>query len=192
MTTEAREITDSEYAASAVSYVDPSEINDLMGVSSTDRDEAMSGVRPVRVRLTDRIVLYHPDPDHPSSVYIVPMNSTERRMVIGRYLQKTKMVMGKQVRWNFPRPQVEPTALPLRCFITGCDRRGGFSSRAQLIGHVMGKHTNEAPMYQRIIDALMEQIWKDIPASQYAELGIAAPEDLPEMVRETTARKKGV
>lgn len=154
----------------------PDEINELMYPAAT-RDEAARDVKPLDQRKTDYIVLYHPDRDNPSSTYIVPMNVNERRLVIGRLLMKTKWVGGKQVRWNFPRPQVEARELPLRCFIHGCERRGGFQSRAQLIAHVTGKHSNEAPMYQRLIDALMEQIYRDIPAEQYEMYGLKRPDD---------------
>ena len=172
MVAEARPIEEHEFQN--VVYVDPHEIDEAMGVSY---EEAAEAVKPLKNRKTDRIILYHPDPNNTSSVYTVPMNVEERRWMIGRLLQKTKMINGKPVRWNFPRPQFEPKELPLRCFINGCDRRGGFASRAQLIAHVTGKHSNEAPMYQRLIDALMEQVYKDIPPEQYAMYGLTPPDE---------------
>lgn len=172
MTTEARPIEEHEFQDMV--YVDPREVDEAMGVSY---QEAAESVRPLKNRKTDRIILYHPDPNNVSSVYTVPMNAEERRWTIGRLLQKTKVIDGKVTRWNYPRPQFEPRDLPLRCFINGCERRGGFSSRAQLIAHVNGKHGNEAPMYARLIDALMEQVYKDIPAEQYAMYGLTPPEE---------------
>lgn len=175
MTNEAPPINPSDYTET--SYIDPAEVDLLM--SDATRAEAERSVKPLKRRLTDRITLYHPDPNNPSSVYIVPMNLAERRYVIARLLQKTVVRMGKTVRWNYPLPQVEAVALPLRCFVQGCMRAGGFQSRAQLIAHVQGKHTNEAPMYQRLIDALMEQIYRDIPADQYEMYGLKRPDDEP-------------
>lgn len=171
MVAEARPIEDHEFDDSI--YVSPAEIEEAMGVTVEEV------VRPLKQRKTDRIILYHPDPENTSSIYIVPMNTEERRWTIGRLLQKTKLVNGQRVRWNFPRPQVEPKELPLRCFIYGCERRGGFSTRAQLIAHVTGKHANEAPMYQRLIDALMEQVYKDIPPEQYEMYGLTPPDEAP-------------
>lgn len=170
---DARPLEAGEYQAQV--YIDPLEVE--MAMSSASYDEAREAVKPLGQRKTDRIILYHPDPLNPSSIYTVPMNPQERRFVVARLLQKTKVIQGKVVRWCFPTPQVEPVELPLRCFIQGCDRRGGFQSRAQLIAHVTGKHSNEAPMYQRLIDALMEQIYKDIPPDQYAMYGLTPPED---------------
>ena len=171
MVMEAHPIADNEYDDKV--FVSPDEIEEAMGVSVEEV------VRPLKQRKTDRIILYHPDPYNTSSIYTVPMNTEERRWTIGRLLQKTTVIDGKRVRWNYPRPQFQPQDLPLRCFIHGCERRGGFASRAQLIAHVTGKHSNEAPMYQRLIDALMEQVYKDIPAEQYAMYGLDAPEEAP-------------
>ena len=173
MTTEARDIQANEYDAQ--SYIDPAEVDMLMGPVS--RDEAERAVKPLAQRKTDRITLYHPDPMNTSSVYIVPMNATERRFVIGRLLQKTKEVMGKTIRWNYPTRQVEASGQPLRCFVQGCMRAGGFQTRASLIAHVQGKHSNEMPMYAKLIEALMEQIYRDIPAETYAQYGLEAPDE---------------
>ena len=170
---QASQIAESEY--STLNPPDPGEIEEVYAAATFD--EAARDMRPLARRKTDYIILYHPDRDNPSSVYIVPMNANERRLVIGQLLAKQKVVQGTPIRWNYPRPQVEPRELPLRCFIAGCERRGGFQTRVQLIGHVTGKHSSEAPLYQRLIDGLMEQIYKDIPAEQYELYGLKPPEN---------------
>lgn len=172
MVTDARPLEAGEYTEQV--WIDPAEVEQAMGATY---DEAREAVKPLAQRKTDRIILYHPDPLNPSSIYTVPMNPQERRFVVARLLQKTKVIQGKVQRWCFATPQVGPVELPLRCFIQGCDRRGGFQSRAQLIAHVTGKHGTEAPMYQRLIDALMDQIYKDIPPEQYEMYGLSPPEE---------------
>lgn len=173
VTTEAMPLSPNEYQT--FSPVDPKEIDMLMGDPAT-REEAAEAVRPLKQRKTDRIILYHPDQNNPSSVYIVPMNATERRFVIQRLLQKTVYIDGVATRWNYPTPQFEALDLPLRCFVAGCQRRGGFLTRAQLITHVQGKHSNEAPMYAKLIESLMEAVYKDIPPEQYAMYGLESPD----------------
>lgn len=135
---------------------------------------AKQDVHPM-TKVTDRIVLYHPDAKNPVSTYIVPVEANDRRFVMMNLLSKTKMVNGREVRWNFLQPQVEPQELPLRCFVSNCMRAGGFATRADLIAHVNGKHTNEAPLYQVLIDRLMELVHRDIPADQYEALGLEPP-----------------
>lgn len=171
MVTEARPLQAGEYNETAMI---PNDELDL--VAPLSREETARDIRQL-AKLTDRIILYHPDPKNPSSVYIVPMNPQERRFAVNNLLTVQREYNGKMGRWNFAKPQVDPVALPLRCFIDGCQRRGGFATRAALIAHVNGKHGLEAPMYQRLIDALMQQIYKDISPEQYAMFGIEPPDE---------------
>ena len=173
MQIDARPLADGEFRD--VPYVDPSEVDALMGDISID--EARGYVRPMKRRITDYIMLYHPDPDNSWSVYMVPMTPGERQKRIQNLLQETKVVNGKRVRWNFAKPQVEERELPIRCFVAGCLRAGGFSSRHTLIGHIYGKHPNEVPMYQAIIERLLQQTHRDIPEEQWKLLGID-PEEI--------------
>ena len=170
----ARPLNESEFAG--IVPTNPNEVEEVMAAATYE--EAEKDIHPLATRKAEYITLYHPDRDNPQSTYIVPMNAGERRLRISRLLSKMKEVNGQLVRWNFPRPQVEGRDLPLRCFVSGCARRGGFQSRSQLIAHVQGKHGNEAPMYQRLIDALMEQIYRDIPEEQYEMYGLKRPDDV--------------
>lgn len=145
---------------------------DVMGAFAEETVERYA--KPI----TDRVVLYHPDPRNPSSVYVVPMNGNDRREVLAKLMSVVRNVNGKLVKWNNTTPQVEATALPLRCFIANCERAGGFATRVDLIAHINGKHEREAPLYQTLIDRLMEQVHRDIPKEQYEALGLEPPADL--------------
>lgn len=184
MTTEARPLTRTEYDEQILVPA-----NELDMLAPLSRDDVERDVRPLNQK-TDRVVMYHPSKRNYSSIYLVPMNPQERRFAVNRLLSQERMVDGRMQRWNYATPQFPPTELPLRCFVAGCERRGGFSSRADLIAHVNGKHGNEAPMYQRILEALMQQVYMDIPAEQYEALGIAPPtaEDAIEMERPQARR----
>jgi hypothetical protein len=140
--------------------------------------EASEGMK-VAAPLNDRVVLYHPDPLNPSSVYVVPKNATDRHQALLHLASKRKVVNGKSVQWNNARPVVEPANLPLRCFVQGCSRAGGLPNRAALIAHVQGKHTNEAPLYQKLIDKLMELVYLDLPDADFEALGITPPTKEP-------------
>lgn len=154
------------------------EVSWFQNVDGTEVDEVISNIRDGKA-VIDRVVLYHPDRDNPMSVYIVPVNAAERRQALLNLLSKTKMVNGKRVKWNYPNPQVEPRVLPMRCFVSGCARAGGFATRADLIAHVNGKHSQEAPLYQTLIDQLMKLVHLDIPKEQYEALGLEHPEEKP-------------
>lgn len=153
--------------------IDATDADDLM--TRMSEEDARDGVR-AKPMINEFITLYHPDPQNPSSCYVVPKNPKDRRVALMNLMAKTKVINGKRVQWNNPRPMVEPAELPLRCFVMGCQRAGGFSTRADLIGHVFSKHEREAPMYKAITDRLMEQVVKDIPADQFESLGLDAPE----------------
>lgn len=150
-------------------------IEELMRDAIEGADEARDGIRPHRA-ITDRIVMYHPDPRNPSSIYVVPTNKNDRRVKLLALMSKRKLVGGRYVQWNNVEPQVEPAELPFRCFVSGCERAGGLPSRAELINHVNGRHQNEAPLYARLMEKLMEQVYRDIDPEAYAALGIDAPE----------------
>lgn len=139
-------------------------------------EEARASVSELKQVITDRVVFYHPDPRNVSSVYVVPMNGQDRREVLSKLMSVVKtMPDGSLVKWNNTKPQIPATALPLRCFIANCARAGGFATRVDLISHINGKHPNEVPLYQALIDALMKLVHLDIPAEQYEALGLEAP-----------------
>ena len=151
-------------------------IDSLMSSAFDGAAEAREGVTAMKA-ITDRIVLYHPDPRNPSSVYVVPTNKSDRRVAILALLAKRKLLNGRAVQWNNVNPQIEQAELPFRCFVNGCQRAGGLPSRAELINHVNGRHQNEAPLYSKLIEKLMEQVYRDIDPQAYESLGIEAPED---------------
>ena len=152
--------------------------------------DAREGVR-AKPGINDMVVLYHPDPRNPSSCYVVPKNPSDRRVALMNLMAKTKLIDGKIVQWNNPRPMVEPQDLPLRCFVSECSRAGGFSKRADLIAHVNGKHANEAPMYKALIERLMEKVVLDIPAEQFAAMGLDDPNPVFGVMDAADAPKRG-
>lgn len=148
---------------------------DAMLAEMPGSQDAREGLKPSQP-LNDRIVLYHPDPKNPSSVYVVPKNANDRKQKLLALMSKRVERNGKLVQWNNPTPVVEAADLPLRCFVSNCSRAGGLATRADLIAHVQGKHTNEAPLYQRLIDKLMEQVYLDLPDAEFEKFGITPPE----------------
>jgi hypothetical protein len=156
--------------------LDLSGMDSLMRTAVEGADQATQGIHPHKA-ITDRVVMYHPDPRNPSSIYVVPTNAQDRRVKVLSLLSKRVMYKGQLVQWNNVNPQVEASELPFRCFVDGCQRAGGLPSRAELINHVNGRHQNEAPLYQKLIERLMEQVYRDIDPEAYAALGIEAPEE---------------
>lgn len=172
MVTQGVELRQDEFGSQA----EPWAVAELMGEpSDAERRDATRDIK-ARRPLNDYVTLYHPDPRNVSSTYLVPVNRKDRRIRIMELLAKTKVINGRTVLWNNPRPMVEAALLPLRCYVSGCARAGGFSTRADLITHVQGKHANEAPLYQKITDKLMELVFMDIPAEQFESLGLTPPE----------------
>jgi hypothetical protein len=167
-------------------HVMPDELHELMtgeapNLSGKDnlpenRDAIQQQVRNVK-KITEYVTLYHPDRRYPSTIYIVPMNAHDRRTRLMQLLGETKMVQGKMIRWNFPRPQVEPLDQKIRCFVIGCMRAGGFVSRLDLVGHIRSRHPDEMPMYQALIDRIMKSIISEIDETQLKALGLDLEED---------------
>ena len=156
--------------------LDLSGMDELLREAVEGADEAQQGIHALKA-ITDRIVLYHPDPRNPSSVYVVPVNKADRRVKMLNLLSKRQWYKGKLVQWNNVTPQVEASELPFRCFVNGCQRAGGLPSRAELINHVNGRHQNEAPLYAKLMEKLMEQVYRDIDPQAYEALGIDAPDE---------------
>ncbi len=135
--------------------------------------------------LSNHARFYHPDgtfSDIPIPTYNPRRPTSFRRRVVQQTLSRLKN--GK--RWFFLTKQAEPPELPLRCFVQPggeqCTKR--LRNLNDVYMHVMAKHTEEAPMYADVLEALKKKTQMSLEPTVAAALNMGEKsEEGPDLFR---------
>jgi hypothetical protein len=136
---------------------------------------AMAGVEypfPNNQWLANFVRFHHPDGTH-SDLAAPTYNPKKPTPYLERFLvSKMKKLGPNKGRWFFLERQAPAPELPIRCFVEGCPRAGGFSNNRHLWQHVMSKHGEESHLYGNILDALKKQTQADLDPEMLKQLGL--------------------